>query len=64
MRARQKVEVIHFVLAMYNKHNFVKVTAFWDSAPCSIVEVDQRFRAAYCRYQQGGKPCAKKRVEK
>jgi hypothetical protein len=23
-------------------------TAFWDIAPCSLVEVDQHFRSAYC----------------
>jgi hypothetical protein len=25
----------------------VKMTAFWDVAPCSLIEVDQRFRGAY-----------------
>jgi hypothetical protein len=25
-----------------------KMTAFWDIEPCSLVEVDRRFRGAYC----------------
>jgi hypothetical protein len=25
-----------------------KMTAFWDIAPCSLVEVDRRFRREYC----------------
>jgi hypothetical protein len=30
----------------------LKMTAFWDIAPCSLAEVDRRFRGAYClRYQ-------------
>jgi hypothetical protein len=24
------------------------ITAFWDAAPCSLTEIDQRFRGAYC----------------
>jgi hypothetical protein len=31
-----------------------KMTAFWDVAQLSLVEVDQRFRGAYCLYHQGG----------
>jgi hypothetical protein len=26
----------------------MKITAFWDIAPCNLVEVDPRFRGAYC----------------
>jgi hypothetical protein len=26
----------------------MKMTAFWDILPCSLVEVDLRFRGAYC----------------
>jgi hypothetical protein len=26
----------------------LKMIAFWDIAPCSLVEVDRRFRGAYC----------------
>jgi hypothetical protein len=29
----------------------MKMTAFWDNAPCSLVEVDRRFRDAYCLHQ-------------
>jgi hypothetical protein len=30
-----------------------KMTPFCDIAPCSLVEVDQRFRGAYCLHHQG-----------
>jgi hypothetical protein len=31
----------------------VKMAVFWDIAPCSLVEVDRRFRCAYCLHHQG-----------
>jgi hypothetical protein len=31
----------------------MKVTAFWDTAPRSLVEVYRRFRDAYCLHHQG-----------
>jgi hypothetical protein len=31
----------------------MKMTAFWDIAPCSLIEVDRRFRGAYCVHHQG-----------
>jgi hypothetical protein len=34
----------------------VKVTAYWDMAPCSLVEVDRRFRGVYCLHYQGHFP--------
>jgi hypothetical protein len=30
-----------------------KTTAFWDIAPCILVEIDRRFRGAYCLHHQG-----------
>jgi hypothetical protein len=30
-----------------------KITAYWNIAPCSLVEVDRRFRGAYCLHHQG-----------
>jgi hypothetical protein len=30
----------------------VKMAVFWDAAPCSLIEVDRRFRGAYCLYHQ------------
>jgi hypothetical protein len=30
----------------------IKITAFWDTALCSLVEVDRRFRSAYCLHHQ------------
>jgi hypothetical protein len=26
---------------------------FWDVAPCNLVEIDRRFRSAYCLHHQG-----------
>jgi hypothetical protein len=31
----------------------VKMIVFWDIAPCSLVQVDRRFRGAYCLHPQG-----------
>jgi hypothetical protein len=31
----------------------MKMTAFWDIAPCSLVEVDRRSRDAYCLHHEG-----------
>jgi hypothetical protein len=31
----------------------MKLRAFWDIAPCSLVGVDRRFRGAYCLHHQG-----------
>jgi hypothetical protein len=30
----------------------VKLTVFWDMAPCSLIEADRRFRSAYCLHHQ------------
>jgi hypothetical protein len=30
-----------------------KMTVFWDAAPCGLVEIDRRFRSAYCLHHQG-----------
>jgi hypothetical protein len=32
----------------------MKMLAFWDVAPCSLVVVDRLFRGAYCLHHQGG----------
>jgi hypothetical protein len=31
----------------------MKMTVFWDVAPCSMVDTDRRFRVAYCVNHQG-----------
>jgi hypothetical protein len=31
----------------------MKIIAFWDMAPCSLIKVDRRFRGAYCLHHQG-----------
>jgi hypothetical protein len=33
--------------------NVLKITAIWDVALCSLVEVDHRFRGACCLHHQG-----------
>jgi hypothetical protein len=35
----------------------VKVAIFWDIAPSSLVEIDRRFRGAYCLHRQGDQAC-------
>jgi hypothetical protein len=32
--------------------HLLKMTVFWDVAPTSLVEIDRRFRNAYCRHYQ------------
>jgi hypothetical protein len=32
---------------------YIKMIVFWDVAPCSLVEIDPRFRGAYCLHHQG-----------
>jgi hypothetical protein len=31
----------------------MKMAVFWDTAPCSLVEVDRRSRNAYCLHHKG-----------
>jgi hypothetical protein len=31
----------------------MKMTVFWDVAPCTVVGIDRRFTGAYCLHQQG-----------
>jgi hypothetical protein len=35
------------------KEASMKITAFWDTAPCSLNEVDRRFRSTYCLHLHG-----------
>jgi hypothetical protein len=44
-----------FIKYTVHKYNlkftfFVTMTAFWDMAPRNLMEVDRRFRGAYCLY--------------
>jgi hypothetical protein len=36
-----------------------KMIAFWDTELCSLVEVDRRFRGAYCLRQQSDEQAAR-----
>jgi hypothetical protein len=31
----------------------MKMTVFWNVAPCSLVEIGSRFKGAYCLHYQG-----------
>jgi hypothetical protein len=31
----------------------LEMPVFWDTAPCRLVEYDQRFRCAYCFHHHG-----------
>jgi hypothetical protein len=39
--------------SLFTKKYDHKITAFWDTAPCGLVEVDRRFGGAYSLYHQG-----------
>jgi hypothetical protein len=39
----------------------MKMTAFWDVAPCSVVEVYQYFTGAYCHHHQGDEQAAREK---
>jgi hypothetical protein len=34
----------------------MKMSVFWDVAPCSLVGNDRRFRGSYCLHHQGDHP--------
>jgi hypothetical protein len=38
------------------KESSQKMTVFWDVAPCSLVEIERRFRGAYCLLHQAHHP--------
>jgi hypothetical protein len=42
--------VLRFLVLMLAS---MKCVVFWDVAPCSHVEVDRRFRGAYCLHHKG-----------
>jgi hypothetical protein len=42
-----------YVLAISQIVNDLNMTAFWDVAPCSLMEGDRRFRGVYCLRYQG-----------
>jgi hypothetical protein len=41
----------------------LKFRVFWDVAPCSHVEMDRRFRGAYCLHHQGDRPASFRAVK-
>jgi hypothetical protein len=40
----------------------MKMRPFWDVAPCSLIEIDRRFRDAYCLHHQGNNDASLKRL--
>jgi hypothetical protein len=50
----------HFVRFQVLTAASMKIRAFWDVAPCSLIGVDRRFRGLYCLHHQAmNKLCAK-----
>jgi hypothetical protein len=43
---------IYAIDANKGSYSFLKTTAFWDVAPCTLMEVDRRFRGASCLHHQ------------
>jgi hypothetical protein len=52
MQRNEQEEFDRFVRFQVFVAASMKVTFFWDIAPCSLVEVDRRFRGAYCLHKQ------------
>jgi hypothetical protein len=52
-RRKEKKPRTQFKETAAKQNTNMKTKAFIDTAPCSVVEVDQRFRDAYCLYHQG-----------
>jgi hypothetical protein len=46
-------EEVSFIVILKSVACIWKMMAFWDIAPCSLVEVDQHFRGVYCLHHQG-----------
>jgi hypothetical protein len=40
-------DTMYFKIRTRTLHS-LKMTVFWDVAPCSLVEIEQRFRGTYC----------------
>jgi hypothetical protein len=40
------------LLVKYNADLILKISVFWDVAPCSLEDVYRRFRGAYCLNHQ------------
>jgi hypothetical protein len=47
--------IIRVSLNWVNSLETKKMTVFWYVAPCSLLEIDRRFRGAYCFHHQGDK---------
>jgi hypothetical protein len=52
---------LHYFIFLYNLFfvtfqgltaAIMKITVFWDVVPCSLVEIDRRFRGTYCLHHQ------------
>jgi hypothetical protein len=51
-----RFQLLHLKLNLGSKisgsHGGMKMTALWDTALCSLAEIDQHFRGAYCLHHQ------------
>jgi hypothetical protein len=48
--------ITHFKTSGYLTAVSMKMIAFWDIALCSLAEVEQRSRSAYCLHQGNSAP--------
>jgi hypothetical protein len=49
-KSKKLIKIVRFQVLMAVS---MKFRVFWDVAPCSQVDVDRRFRGAYCLHLQG-----------
>jgi hypothetical protein len=52
-RTQNELYYLHLVKFHILMATSMKIKAYWDVAPCSLVEVDRRFSSVYCLHHQG-----------
>jgi hypothetical protein len=50
----QIITKIAFINHFFPTTHSIKEGNYWDTAPCSLAEVDKHFKGAYCLHHQGG----------
>jgi hypothetical protein len=53
LRIRLPDQLLIYASSVLTSKLLFGMTAVWDTAPCSLVEVDRRFTPAYCFHHQG-----------
>jgi hypothetical protein len=56
MHKTYNIRIVTSPICIGNCANVLKFRVFWDVAPCSEIDVDRRFRGAYCLHYQGDRP--------